>query len=142
MTMATGQIANVLYQGKLDPLIPIVLAGRIDPVLLVPYRFPGLTEIGIIFLALNIVLFVFNAIMISIRFRLYAATFQSSLRHPTESLFVPASVISLGTILITITQYGLQEQKSGFWLVDVMVVFFWIYCAVAMTFSCGIYLTL
>ncbi|KAF1348754.1 voltage-dependent anion channel [Delphinella strobiligena] len=122
MTMATGQIANVLYQ--------------------VPYRFPGLYAIGCIFFILNIVLFLFNVTMISIRFKLYPATFKASIQHPTESLFMPAAVISIGTILTGISEYGFHEGKTGPWLINAMVVLFWVYCALAMTFTCGTYLIL
>ena len=80
--------------------------------------------------------------MISLRFRYYPTTFIASITHPTESLFVPAWLISLGTILINITQYGTTWGKTGDWLLDVMTVLFWIYCALAVAFSCGIYLTL
>ncbi|KAF1987261.1 hypothetical protein K402DRAFT_330851 [Aulographum hederae CBS 113979] len=119
MTMATGGIANVLYT--------------------VPYRFHGLYAIGCIFFILNIVLFIFNVVMISVRFYLYPTTFKGSFIHPTESLFIPASVISFGTILINITQYGVGE-KTGPWLETTMIVLFWLDLALAVMFSCGIYL--
>lgn len=76
--------------------------------------------------------------MISTRFYLYPATFKASFRHPTESLFIPASIISVGTILINITQYGVG--KAGLWLTTGMVWCFWIYSALAVMFSCGIFL--
>ena len=120
MTMATGGIANVLSQ--------------------VPYDFPGLFAIGCIFFLGNIVLWIFNAVMITLRFRLHPGTFMQSILHPTESLFIPAWLISLGTILINITEYGLDKGKTGGWLVDTMNVLFWVYCGLAVTFSCGIYL--
>lgn len=78
--------------------------------------------------------------MISLRFWLHKGTFMQSILHPTESLFIPACVISLGTILINITEFGLDSGKAGGWLVDTMNVLFWVYCGLAVTFSCGIYL--
>ena len=120
--MATGGVANVLHK--------------------VPYRFHGLYAIGCGFFLLNICLFLFNVAMILCRFRLYPSTFTASITHPTESLFVPASLISIGTILLTITEYGLAEGKTGSWLLDTMRVLFWVYCALAVLFSCGIYLVL
>jgi tellurite resistance protein TehA-like permease len=116
--MATGGVANVLYQ--------------------VPYRFPGLYVIGCIFFLFNIFLFLFNITMISLRFRYYPSTFRASITHPTESLFVPAWLISLGTILINITQYGTTFGKTGPWLLDTMFVLFWVDCVLAVVFSCGI----
>ena len=78
--------------------------------------------------------------MISLRFHFYPSTFIASFTHPTESLFVPAAVISLGTILLNITEYGAVQGHERIWLQNVMVVMFWIYCALAMLFTCGIYL--
>ncbi|RMY34722.1 hypothetical protein D0865_14105 [Hortaea werneckii] len=122
MTMATGGVANVIYS--------------------VPYRFNGLYTIGCIFFILNLVLFVFNVVMICCRFRYYPSTFLASILHPTESLFVPAWLISVGTILITITEYGTSDGKTGPWLFTTMRVLFWIYCGLAVLFSCGIYLVM
>lgn len=120
--MATGGVANVIYS--------------------VPYRFNGLYTIGCIFFILNLVLFVFNVVMICCRFRYYPSTFLASILHPTESLFVPAWLISVGTILITITEYGTSDGKTGPWLFTTMRVLFWIYCGLAVLFSCGIYLVM
>lgn len=120
--MATGGIANVIYS--------------------VPYRFNGLYTIGCIFFILNIVLFVFNVAMITCRFKYHPETFLASILHPTESLFVPAWLISVGTILITITEYGTSDGKTGPWLFQTMRILFWVYCGLAVFFSCGIYLVM
>jgi tellurite resistance protein TehA-like permease len=108
----------------------------------VPYRFPGLYEIGVAFFLFNIALFIFNVTMISLRFYYYPSTFLQSILHPTESLFIPASIISIGTILINISQYGLTPGMSGEWLFSTMLVLYWIYCGLAVLFSCGIYLVM
>ncbi|ORY17762.1 voltage-dependent anion channel-domain-containing protein [Clohesyomyces aquaticus] len=118
MTMATGGVANVLYT--------------------VPFRFRGLYALGCIFFILNIVLFLFNISMISLRFYLYPRTFKASFLHPTESLFIPAAVISFGTILINISQYGVDF--TGYWLEQTMIIMYWIDCGLAICFSIGIYL--
>ncbi|EME41476.1 hypothetical protein DOTSEDRAFT_135232 [Dothistroma septosporum NZE10] len=122
MTMATGGVANVLYQ--------------------VPYRFHGLYTIGCIFFLFNIVLFLFNVTMISMRFYYYPHTFKHSILHPTESLFIPASLISIGTILINVSQYGVSQPSTGDWLLNTMVVLFWVFCGLAVCFSAGIYLVM
>ena len=139
MTMATGGIANVLYQGQ--PTVPNSLLGK-SSLFLVPYRFSGLYTIGCIFFLFNICLFMFNVTMISLRFRYYPSTFMASILHPTESLFVPAWLISLGTILINVTQYGTTSGKTGEWLHSTMFILFWFYCALAVVFSSGIYLVM
>ncbi|KAL8797897.1 MAG: hypothetical protein Q9182_007139 [Xanthomendoza sp. 2 TL-2023] len=118
MNMATGGIANVLYS--------------------VPYRFPGLETIGVVFFLFNIFLFMVNVSMISLRFYTFPETFRASYMHPTERLFLPASVVTFGTILINISQYGLT--KAGPWLARAVVVLFWIDAALAILSSSGIYI--
>ncbi|KAL2354253.1 voltage-dependent anion channel [Cryomyces antarcticus] len=108
MTMATGGIANMLYAVFISYPVPHDL------------RFPGLYAIGCLFFILNIVLFIFNVLMISARFYLYPSTFKASILHPTESLFVPAAVISYGTILLNVTQWSTQtftiSQMTPVWI--------------------------
>ena len=136
--MATGGVANVLYQGRSASRCILTSYSHCT----VPYRFPGLYAIGCTFFLFNVVLFIFNITMISLRFKFYPSTFTASITHPTESLFVPAWLISVGTILINITQYGTTVGKTGAWLLDTMFVLFWVYCVLAVVFSCGIYLVL
>ena len=64
----------------------------------------------------------------------------ASLSHPTESLFVPAAVVSFGTVLINISQYGLNNV--GPWLNTAVLVLFWIDAALAVIASTGIYLVI
>jgi len=78
--------------------------------------------------------------MISLRFYWYPSTFKASFTHPTESLFVPASVVSCGTVLTNITEYAVGNGRSGYWLERTMIVLFWCYCGLALSFTCGIYL--
>lgn len=104
----------------------------------VPFRFRGLDVIGVAFFLFNILLFTLNVVLISLRFYFFPETFKASFLHPTESLFVPASVVSFGTILINISQYGLGQ--TGSWLESAVCVMFWIDCALAILASCGIYL--
>ncbi|KAL8843012.1 MAG: hypothetical protein Q9176_002315 [Flavoplaca citrina] len=111
--MATGGIANVLYT--------------------VPLRFRGLDTIGVVFFLLNMFLFLINISMISLRFYTFPETFRASYMHPTERLFLPASVVSFGTILINISQYGLPN--AGPWLGRAVTVLFWIDAALAVLSS-------
>lgn len=80
--------------------------------------------------------------MICLRFHFYPSLFIAFITHPTEVLFVPACIISTGTILLNITQYGTTPGKAGTWLVDTMFVVFWVYCAFAVILSSSIYLTM
>jgi hypothetical protein len=120
LTMATGGIANVLYT--------------------VPFRFHGLYAMGCTFFILNMFLFFFNVAMISCRFYFYPRTFKASFLHPTESLFIPAAIVSFGIILINISQYGVDMAGVGEWLEKCMIVLFWMDCGLAVCFSIGIYL--
>ncbi|RAK98018.1 putative C4-dicarboxylate transporter/malic acid transport protein [Aspergillus ibericus CBS 121593] len=120
LTMATGGIANVLY--------------------FVPYRFRGLDTIGVIFFLFNLVLYVLIWCLLIARFYFYPYTFKASFLHPTESLFVPASLVSFGTILINISQYG--PDHAGPWLTYAVGILFWIDAALAVISSAGIYLIL
>ncbi|MCJ1323288.1 hypothetical protein MMC15_008643 [Xylographa vitiligo] len=120
MTMATGGIANVIHA--------------------VPFRFPGIDTIGTIFFLFNLLLFLINVVLISFRFHVFPETFVASLSHPTESLFVPAAVVSFGTVLINISQYGLNNV--GPWLNTAVLVLFWIDAALAVIASTGIYLVI
>jgi tellurite resistance protein TehA-like permease len=118
--MATGGIANVLYA--------------------VPFRFRGLYTLGVIFFLLNLCLFLFNVAMISTRFYVYPRTFRASFLHPTESLFIPAAIVSFGIIMMNVSQYGVGMVGNTRWLQHTMVVLFWVDCGLAITFSLGIYL--
>ncbi|KAJ5543144.1 hypothetical protein N7461_009147 [Penicillium sp. DV-2018c] len=120
LTMATGGLANVLYY--------------------VPFRFKGLSTIGIVIFLINIALYLLIWTAMFIRFYNFPYTFKASLMHPTESLFVPASLVSFGTILINISQYG--PEHTGPWLMRAVCILFWIDAALAVTFSAGIYLLL
>lgn len=108
--------------------------------LIVPYRFRGLETIGTVVFLINIALYLFIWGLLLARFYFYPYTFKASFLHPTESLFVPAAMVSFGTILINVSQYG--PQKAGPWLIEAVGILFWIDCILAVVFSAGIYLTL
>ena len=81
-------------------------------------------------------------LMMGLRFYWWPSTFRAAFLHPTESLFVPAFVISIASILINITEYGLNTSWTKPWLVHVMIVFYWMYIVLAFVSSYGIYLTM
>lgn len=76
--------------------------------------------------------------MISIRFYSHPETFRASFLHPTERLFIPAAVVSFGTILLNVSQYG--PGHAGDWLTNAVVVLFWVDVALALIASMGVYL--
>ena len=120
LTMATGGLSNVTDS--------------------VPLRFRGLYAVGCIFFLLHAVFFIASCVMMSLRFYYWPKAFKASFLHPTESLFVPAAVVSLATVLINIVEYGCKPGKAGDWLITTMIVLFWLYVGFAFLFTCGIYL--
>lgn len=120
--MATGGLANAIHS--------------VPPHL----RFHGLYAIGVIFFLLNIVIFLANCVCMTVRALSWPEDFRKSIITPGESIFIPASVLSLATVLINASQYGLRHGKAGPWLVETMIVLYWIYLVVAICFSAGIYL--
>lgn len=78
--------------------------------------------------------------MILTRFWNHPSTFRASLTHPTESLFVPAVLVSFGTICITIVEYG--ADRAGIWLTNTVLVLFWINVTLAVSLSITIYMIL
>lgn len=106
----------------------------------VPYRSAWLDYVGLIVFFLNLVLYLIIWSMLLTRFLSWPSTFRASLVHPTESLFVPGFVVSLGTICITIVEYG--ANNTGRWLTRAVLVLFWINVFLAMTLSITIYMIL
>ena len=93
---------------------------------------------GVVFFLLNLVFFIIIVSLISLRFYLYPEMFVASFAHPTERLFIPASVVSFGTILINISQYG--PDHTGPWLMKAVAVLFWFDCGLAILASSAVYL--
>ena len=92
-----------------------------------PHRFRGLDTIGLIIFIFNLLLFsALFATMIA-RFALCKGTFIRSVRHPTESLFVPTFFLAIGIIIVGMKQYA----HIGDWMATVLKIFFWIYFAVS-----------
>ncbi|KAH9223560.1 voltage-dependent anion channel-domain-containing protein [Leptodontidium sp. 2 PMI_412] len=120
MVMATGGIANAINS--------------------IPFKFYGLNTIGNIFLILTIILFVSCCILITIRFCTRPGSFKQSFLEPSESLFIPASVVSCGVMLMAFAKYGVPS--SGKWLQTGLEVLFWVYAAMAFLSSCAIYVIL
>lgn len=120
MTMATGGIANVLAS--------------------IPYKTRWLDIVGLVFFFFNLVLFLTICTMIGFRFHYRPGSFISTFTDQVESLFIPATVVSIATILITVCEYGIPNTRP--WLLHVMEILFWIYIAFATIASAGIYLIL
>lgn len=135
--MATGGVANVLYQGEQTSYFNQMFLIRCSAI---SVSGPLRHWMHVLPLQCCVIHLQHNNDILTVP--VLPSTFVASITHPTESLFVPAWLISLGTILINITQYGTTVGKTGQWLLDTMFILFWIYCALAVIFSCGIYLVM
>ncbi|CAN8103618.1 unnamed protein product [Discula destructiva] len=117
-TMATGGIANVIAS--------------------IPFQARWLTIIGLFFFFFNIILFITNVVLLAAKFRLRPGSLRHSFTDQFESLFIPASIVSLGTICINICQYGIP--RTGPWLLHTMSIVYWIWSVLAIVASTGVYL--
>ncbi|KAK7753842.1 hypothetical protein SLS62_004208 [Diatrype stigma] len=115
MTMATGGIANVFHS------------------IWSSYGASWLYYLGLFFFLFNLCLFIMNCILIAMRFWMVPGSFYHSFRDQVESLFIPAVVVSTGTILINICEYGIPYSNR--WLVYAMECLFWIYTGISVIAS-------
>ncbi|KAL1837650.1 hypothetical protein VTJ49DRAFT_3549 [Mycothermus thermophilus] len=120
MTMATGGMANMIHS--------------------LPGQPQWLVSIGLVFFFLNLVLFVANCVLITLRFIFRPGSLVQSFYDQVESLFISSIIVSIATILITVTQYG--TPHTGPWLLRVIEACFWVYTAVSVVVSASLYLTL
>ncbi|KAK5636561.1 hypothetical protein RRF57_012273 [Xylaria bambusicola] len=133
---ATGGVANVLYSGK--PARGCHSCRHRTATLTEPmvvshtYELRWLEGIGITFFLLNLVLFILNCILITMRFIMVPGSLMHSFLDDVESL--------IAIIMTNITQYGCPH--TGPWLQQVMEVLFWVYLAISVVASTGMYLVL
>ncbi|KAK1251142.1 hypothetical protein MKX07_005697 [Trichoderma sp. CBMAI-0711] len=134
MTMATGGVASALH-------------GLV-------YQAEWVTGFGIAFCLLNIVLFLTNCVLISMRFYFRPGSLTKSFTDQVESLFIPAFFVrcspffetnflyiaSIAVILTNICQYG--APHCGVWLLKTLQILFWIYTGLSAAASAGLYLIL
>ena len=92
-----------------------------------PHTFRGLLTIGKIIYVADLVLFVLVCSAITYRFVNFPGALAASLIHPTESLFMPTALLSAASIISAIAIYGIPN--TGYWLVEVYLVVFWLFFA-------------
>jgi C4-dicarboxylate transporter/malic acid transport protein len=105
-----------------------------------PHTFDGLQTIGKVLYIFDLVVFVFVTTAITFRFVNYPGTLKSSITHPTESLFLATSMLSVASITAGIARYGIPS--CGPWLVVVYRVLFWTYFALSFCLAVGQYMLL
>ncbi|KAI1631752.1 voltage-dependent anion channel-domain-containing protein [Biscogniauxia mediterranea] len=101
------------------------------------FTFRGLQTIGKVVYILDLVIFTVVTAAITYRFVRYPGALKSSIKHPTEGLFLGTSTLSLASIIAGIARYGIPV--CGPWLVTAYRVLFWIYYAVTFIIAVGQY---
>ncbi|KAF4126417.1 Pfam:C4dic mal tran, partial [Geosmithia morbida] len=128
MTMATGGIANCIRSCMYPSHPSNIFLNEGGESNFTPRSVPSqpdwLVGVGLFFFLLNICLFLMNCALISMRFYLRPGSFTNSFTDQIESLFTPAFLPSMGTILIGICSYGIPS--AGPWLSKTMEVMFWL----------------
>lgn len=105
---------------------------------LVPYRFPGLSHIGLAIFLLDLLSFLVITTAILLRFAIYRPTLRRAFTRPSEALFIPTLFLSLAAILSNIAEYArlfLNESQVARLEQGFLRVAFWIYLAVAFIVS-------
>lgn len=102
-----------------------------------PHTFRGLFTIGKVVYIVDIILFILVCSAITYRFTKFPRTFKPSFVHPTESLFIPTSLLSLASIISAIGIYGIPA--AGHWLIEAYFVLFWSYFALSFVTAVGQY---
>lgn len=78
----------------------------------VPYRFQGLSHLGLVIFLLDLVSFLCITLAILARFVLYRPTLRRAFTRPSESLFVPTMFLSLAAILSNVDEYGRRFLRA------------------------------
>lgn len=105
-----------------------------------PIEFRGQYEIGVTIYIFNLLLFLIVTVLIISRFVIYKRTLRNAFIHPTESLFIPCAVVSVGVLLSGGALFG--TPKLGNWWTVLSRVIYWLYCAIAVVGSGLSYLTM
>lgn len=102
-----------------------------------PHTFRSLRTIGKVVYIFDLVIFITIVALISLRFAREPTSFMRSVKHPTESLLIPTSMLSQSSIIPGMLLYG--EPNAGTWLVVVLRILFWTYLALALLLSVVLY---
>jgi tellurite resistance protein TehA-like permease len=95
----------------------------------IPSRFDGLTQWGTGIFLFNLFLFTVVTITMCARFYVYPGTFTHSMTNPHEGCFFATFWLSLATMIINTTAYGIPN--SGPWLLVALRYAFWAYTVCA-----------
>ncbi|KAL1838053.1 hypothetical protein VTJ49DRAFT_3101 [Mycothermus thermophilus] len=106
---------------------------------LIPYRFPGLSYIGLALFLLDVAFFVLISAAILARFLLYHPTLRRAFTRPSEALFVSTLFLSVAAMLSNTAVYArifLSEAKVQRLARGFLRPAFWVYLGLA--FACSV----
>jgi len=102
-----------------------------------PYRFDGLTTIGIIIYLFGVVTYTILLILIFIHFCVNKGSFKRSLEKRVETLFSATVLLGAASLLCGAHQYGHPAEGSR--LASTLRVLFWVYIALAYSVGMALY---
>jgi len=98
-----------------------------------PYNFPGKYTIGVTIYLINLFFFALLNLTITARFYWWKHSARNSWLHPTEALFIPTWLVTVGILLIGATLFGIP--RAGPWFEGAIDVLYWIYCGSSILLS-------
>ncbi|OAL37247.1 hypothetical protein AYO20_03423 [Fonsecaea nubica] len=113
-TMATGSLANVIYQ--------------------TPYKFQGLVTVGKVIFIIDLIMFVSFTALMARRFIVAQGSLRHSFVHPGEAFFVGTFWVSVCLIIQGANSYG-HYAGCGEWLDTAIKICFWVYCGLTLVFA-------
>jgi tellurite resistance protein TehA-like permease len=90
-----------------------------------PFRFPGLTKLGVAMFVFNLLLFTVITTTMCLRFIVHRGTFTHSFTNPHEGFFFATFWLTIATIITNTTAYGIPN--TGPWLITGLRIAFWVY---------------
>lgn len=95
-----------------------------------PFQFPGLRQIGLVFYIITLILFVIVSSCLMARFFLHTGQFKASLTHEREGFFFPTFFLTLATLITTTYRYAVPPGDTHLnWGIQVA---YWGYMAATM----------
>jgi len=118
---------------------PLATLGLSLLIAALPYRFGGLTTIGIIVYIFGVITYTMLLLIILIHFSINQGSFKRSLQKSTETLFSATVLLGAASLICGAHQYGHPAEGSR--LASTLRVVFWIYVAVSYCVGVALYMS-
>jgi len=117
---------------------PMATLGLSLVIAALPYRFNGLTTIGIIIYLFGVITYTILLLLITIHFSVNPGSFKKSLEKRVETLFSATVLLGAASLISGAHQYGHPAEGSR--LASTLRVLFWIYVAVSYCVGVTLYM--